>query len=372
MSKKPIKQPSKFWTGTKEVLKTLISNDACVDMKEKPWWSAIIVALLSVAIAVSPYSYYGWKTKGGDVLNGTTYGVKEGLISFDEDIAKKSALSMDVSAANKTLTVTGWETAYPQGYFDYTATFEKEVVTTTTDSSSNSTTTYSKTTVTERRFVVYYFASEGDQFKTDYTGILNAADLNGNATYAVSTLFLGTKSFYLVKNPTGATKATAALYGYYDGFTKDFSLKDFVKQNANGVAYGVTADQKNADNNDAYVKSSVATWSDVFTRGYASTVKTNGWIASGIAWAIDVSLIFLMGLMLFLMTRGKSNPYRIYTFWQCQKMGYWAALAPALLALIIGFSWNNSYALFFFLFLYGLRIMWMSMHSLSPSYQEQK
>jgi hypothetical protein len=53
-------------------------------------------------------------------------------------------------------------------------------------------------------------------------------------------------------------------------------------------------------------------------------------------------------------------------------MGYWAALAPALLALIIGFSWNNSYALFFFLFLYGLRIMWMSMHSLSPNYQEQK
>jgi hypothetical protein len=376
MSKnKQNKQPSKFWNGTKEVLSTLVNNDRCVEMKDKPWWAAIIVALMSVAIAVAPYSYFGWKAQGAAILNEPTYGIKEGLIAFDEDVAAKATskgLTMDMDAEAKTLTVANWDAAYPDGYFGYKATYNEETVVTTTDSASSTSTTYANTPVTKYRLAVFFYPLEGADFVSKYTEILGGIDQNGSSTYSVSTLFLGTKGFFLVKNPTAAKSYTAAMAGTYDNFAKNFSFKDLAKQDLNGNAYSYNSETKTQETNDSYVASSVATWSDLFNRSYANAVKKNGWVATGIAWAIDVTLVFLMGLMLFLMTRGKSNPYRIYTFWQTQKMAYWASLAPALLALIIGFIWNNSYALFFFMFIYGLRLMWMSMHSLSPNYQASK
>jgi hypothetical protein len=77
----------------------------------------------------------------------------------------------------------------------------------------------------------------------------------------------------------------------------------------------------------------------------------------------------LLGLTVFLMTRGKTNPFRIYTFWECQKIAYWAAFSPSVLALI-GFAFP-AYAPLVYIFLYGMRVMWMSMRSLRPVYNEQ-
>jgi len=375
MSNKPKKQPSRFWTGTKDVLKTLISNDACVDKRTSKWWIAIIVALASVAVAVAPYSYYNWKSVGGNILTEPTYGIKEGLVAFDEDVAKQSGISsIEVDASEKILLVDGWKNAYPSSRYDYSATYQQQKIVTSTDSASSVSVTYTTETVTEVRFSVYYLESVGDAFRADYTNILTGSDANQNTTYSVSTLFLGREEFYLIKKPAGSSTSSSVAYlnGKYDGFKKDFSFKDLVKQDLDGKAYTVNPDTVTEDNYESYVTQVTATMSSFFTQSFASTVYISGWFGTGVAWAIDIALIFLMGLMLFLMTRGKNNPFRAYTFWDTQKMGYWAAIAPALLALIVGFIWNNSYSLFFFLFLYGLRIMWMSMHSLSPNYQTGK
>jgi len=370
MSNKAKKQPSRFWAGTKDVLKTLISNDACVEKRTSKWWIAILVALASVAVAVAPYSYFNWKSVGGNILNEPTYGVKEGLIAFEEDVAKQTGIaSINVDAEQKVLLVDGWNNAYPSSRYDYSATYEQQKVVTSTDSAGSVSVTYSTETITEVRFSVYYLESVGEIFKSDYTNILSGSDANQKTTYSVSTLFLGRQEFYLVKKPSGASASAAAsaMIGKYDGFKQNFSLKDLVKQDLEGKAYTVNPDTVTEENYDSYITQITATLSSFFTQSFASTVYTSGWFGTGVAWGIDVALIFLMGLMLFLMTRGKSNPYRVYTFWETQKMGYWSAIAPALLSLIVGFIWNNSYALFFFLFLYGLRIMWMSMHSLSPN-----
>ncbi|MCI1245255.1 MAG: hypothetical protein LKG11_04870 [Bacilli bacterium] len=371
-NKKNKNSAKKIWTATKSFLRTLISNDACVDKRESHWWSAIIVFLISIMIAVSPYSYYNWKTKGGDILNEPTYGINEGLIAFAEDAAKQTALTdIHIDADTDTLSVNGWNDAYKNlsNTFNYIATYEKETVTTSENSDGTTATTYGKETVTEVRFSVYYIPSLNETFQSTFKTILGGSDANGNETYSVSTLFLGINEFYLVEKPSGSSSAKAALIGKYDGFGESFSLKDMTKQDPDGKAFTVTADDFTESTYGSYYSQAKAAWVKFMTYSYNSTIYMNGWVGTGIAWAIDVALVFLMGLMLFLMTRGKSNPYRIYTFWQTQKIAYWAALAPALLALIIGFALNNSYSLFFFLFLYGMRTMWMSMHSLSPNYQ---
>jgi len=70
--------------------------------------------------------------------------------------------------------------------------------------------------------------------------------------------------------------------------------------------------------------------------------------------------------MIFILTRGKRNPFRIYTFWETQKISYWASFTPSLLALIFGFIFTE-YAVMIFVMLIGVRIMWMSMKSLKPA-----
>ncbi|MDD7715503.1 MAG: hypothetical protein PUJ84_06330, partial [Mollicutes bacterium] len=98
----------------------------------------------------------------------------------------------------------------------------------------------------------------------------------------------------------------------------------------------------------------------------AETQKnTQSWTYCGIMAAVYVGLEFLFGLVIFLMTRGKRNPFRIYTFWETQKMAYWASVSPAILSLIVGFLLPQ-FAMMGFIFLFGLRIMWMSMRSLRP------
>ena len=103
-----------------------------------------------------------------------------------------------------------------------------------------------------------------------------------------------------------------------------------------------------------------------FLNDCAETQKnTQSWTYCGIMAAVYVGLEFLFGLVIFLMTRGKRNPFRIYTFWETQKMAYWASVSPAILSLIVGFLLPQ-FAMMGFIFLFGLRIMWMSMRSLRP------
>ena len=110
-------------------------------------------------------------------------------------------------------------------------------------------------------------------------------------------------------------------------------------------------------------------WRQVFHDGAAYGVMINGLTWVGIVAAIFVALTFILGLTVFLMTRGKRNPFNVYTFWQSQKIAYWASFTPAVLAMILSFI-VPSWAILFYIFLFGMRIMWMSMRSLRPQYTE--
>ena len=121
-----------------------------------------------------------------------------------------------------------------------------------------------------------------------------------------------------------------------------------------------------------YVAEVKKNYQSLLTVGYEATKISLTWLNTGILTGINAGVILLLGLVLFLITRGKRNPYRIITIWQCQKIAYWAAPAPAVLAMALGFLLSNmsgmsSLSMFMFLFLYGLRIMWTSMKAFSPS-----
>ena len=93
---------------------------------------------------------------------------------------------------------------------------------------------------------------------------------------------------------------------------------------------------------------------------------SSSWSYAGIVLAIYAGLEVIFGLVVFLLTRGKRNPFRVYTFWETQKIAYWAGVAPALLSLALGFLLTQ-FSLMLFIFLFGMRLMWLSMKTMRPN-----
>jgi hypothetical protein len=369
---KQVKQHSKFLDGLKFFGMSLFDNATCVSAKDKPWWSAVILGLVSVILAVIPVGSVYFRQSGSDFFGSTTYGLENSLVDFDETLTTKN-LSMKVDAGTASLSVdqAAWKAAFPAGYYAHTRTYDRTYIPTSVD--ENSVTSYGDTPVTEKitevDLAVYYInESVSADFQTAVKAKLDEADPNGNATYSVNCFFFGPKEFVAIKIPTGSTSYKAKRTGFYTDMPS-FDLKDFSHANMKGEEYPYTYATKNGGNVYEYTEATLNAWKGFFDASWNQTRITSGWKTSGIFVGVYAGVVLFLGLMIFLMTRGKNNPYRIYTFWETQKISYWAAFSPAVLSLIFGFGFS-SYAMLLFIFFDGLRVMWLSMRTLQPNPQQ--
>ena len=105
----------------------------------------------------------------------------------------------------------------------------------------------------------------------------------------------------------------------------------------------------------------------VYDNAYLTAKQKSFLLYTLVFYGVYVVLIAFMGLMMFLLTRGKRNPMNYMSFWLCTKISAWSTITPAVLALVLGFLITN-FATMFFIILFGVRIMWMSMRQLRPAY----
>ena len=105
----------------------------------------------------------------------------------------------------------------------------------------------------------------------------------------------------------------------------------------------------------------------LYDETYLTSKQTSFLMYTLIFYGVYLILVVFMGLMIFLLTRGKKNPMNYMSFWLCTKIAMWATISPAVLAMIFGFMISN-FATMFFIILYGVRIMWLSMRQLRPAY----
>ncbi len=377
---KKVKQKSKslgigrkIWNGVKTILLSLFNNQACVDAKDKKWYWAVPLGLVSTVLAVVPLGVMQWQQTGSVVLNSPTYSIENGLIAFQESL-EDNHLSVKVNGETHMLEVdeSAWNTAYAASdkafSYIYTKTVTKMKTETVTSGDSTSTTVTGpaeNTTVSCCDLTVYYYADSAN-FETLINTTLSGKDVLGNETYSVNALFLGKDKFALYKHPSGAKSAQARITGYYDGPTFDFA--NFTKQDSHGKAYDVSRAQVTNGNKLTYIENSTTAWKTFLNDAWDSQRIVNGWRASGIWLGVYAGLTVIMGFLVWLMTRGKNNPFRVFNLWQTQKIAYWSALCPAILSLILGFIMPQ-FIQMYFIFLFGFRIMWMSMKTLRP-YQQ--
>lgn len=349
---------------------SLISNDTCVEARKKPWYAAVIIVVISTILAMASVMYSAFKTTGASFLDAPLYGVDLGLTKFDQALDSNK---ITAKVENHTLTIsdTAWQSAFPtvtalnkqnpSNAFAHQYQEERTYLPTTYYSSSTSSSVSSTPvteTVTVTDFAVYWAGTTAlDTYYKD--SVWGRAIDFPTSTSKTNILVLGSTGFKFYKLPTSSTVQTSKLEGKWDSAAiEGFDLSKLVTTSSHGATY-----------TSGDVDQTVAAWKEILADGYNSTKISSAWITTGIYFGVYAGLALLLGLTVFLMTRGKSNPFRIYTFWECQKIAYWASFSPAALALI-GFAFP-AYAPLVYIFLFGLRVMWMSMRSLRPVYNEQ-
>ena len=361
MAKKQIKKQKK--KGNPELrakvlrgLSTLIKNDAVVDVgRNWKWYLPVVMAILAIIIAVIPILTQNMSVQAGNSFFGTSYGYETGLVHFQQEIDDKN---VSLVIADKKLT-------NPND--TWAAQIKNEA--------DEPWYTYKETGTNEVTFEVFYnytanisdtdFLSRITGNKNPITEAVRSLNDKGEAkSYITAFLFLGKESFYCSSRKLDGSQGTtvSGLYDHHEGF----DLKSLAKKTIAGE--DIAADKFGTR---AYLSIITSSWTTFVNDGYNSTKIKRAWSMTGIVAGIDAGGIIIMGLLLFILTRGKRNPYRIFTFWQTQKMSYTASFTPAILGMILGFIMAQ-FASFSFLIVFAFRIMWMSMRTLSPAAGQQQ
>ncbi len=333
-------------------LRSLINNEAAVEGgRTRPWWLAIIMIFVSLILSLIPTLVTSLKKDGSDFINGSyVYGYDVAMEAFIKDTNEKDLhLVVKESETGKYLDLdkATWDAAYP---------------TTNTYGMNRYAHLNSNNTID---FEVYYVDEIITQEHLDHiTKAIVEEDKTENR--AVSFVLFGKTTYISSLYSLTSTTAKGTVYCDYKYFDVDYDFTTMcnVKIGDKEVT-PLTVDRSNAKEYRSYC---LAYWNSikgVYSIGFKQNKFTSLWQTLLLMFGINLGITIFMGLMIFILTRGKNNPFRIYTFWETQKIAYWAAPAPTVIAMILGF-FLSSFATVTYPLVMGLRIMWLSMRTLRP------
>lgn len=324
----------------KYVWKTLFNNAAVYEGRKRKWYESLIIFLLAIIIALIPTIVNVTGVKGSSVLDSNTNGIDLALKDFSSDLSDKGIKFTIVenddteSSYKKVLSIDG---TWSYG--------EKGFVSTRNDGNE-----------TVSRLKVLYFNETAKDMQEKFNAVLKQvynpdSDKEEEKAPIVSHLILGKENACLIvysKNATDWAKPTATRSLNYVAFDKDVEVMSNY-------------------NNEQYLKN----WKSFLDKGYSNVKTTYLFAQMGIYTGINVLVSLFFALILFILTRGKKNPFREIKFYEMLKMVGVASLCPALVSCLLGFI-MPAYSSLLFMFTLGLRVMWMSTNTLSPYKQQAK
>ena len=302
--------------NVKLFFKTLFNNNAAIDAgRKKPWYAAIILFLISLVLAVIPSSVLELKKQGDVNFESTTFLAQEALTEFSFELKKDEYTDkMFVLKQDKTSTLVA----------DEGLLFER---------------LNAQTSKVDYKFCYYS---------------------NENAKVVIPTLQEEKVSFFVFTPDT----VYISVLDPNDSSTSRVQLtciNAYKKLGENELKEALVI----GENNTETAEKTWTNWKSIIRKLYNQTrLKATG-MQLLILSAVNVGIILIMGFMVWVLTRGKNNPYRIFTVWESYKIVFWAALAPAILTTGLGFL-VKSFASTIFPLLLGVRIMWLTMKSLRP------
>ena len=348
---------------------TLLSNEACVQASRHMHGLAYIVpvtiGLLSVVLAILPTFVSRINVEGSAVVfptaSATSSGnYEQGLAYFTYDLIH------DKNGNRRDIEVYVDDNGVPHFTADV-AGKTKNAAQIINENDEEKWLTYTRGSDNHPAFAVFFNDSaflDSDFFRAidaglnPYVGYAEQTlKVAGSEAFPCSYIAFGKETIRFRKR--NSVTANVGLTGRYDrmhgvnftSFARELTGLEAMGLNETSAMYLIRV-------HDFYKK--------IVNLSYETDKVSGAWQYTGIFAAVDLGLLLLFGLVLFLMTRGKKNPYRIYNIWNTIKIACWASLTPAVLALALGF-WLVQYGFIIFMFLYGMRMMWLSMKTFRPS-----
>lgn len=365
----------------------LFSNQRVINgSKHNAWWVALIMFLVGVILPVIPLTVTAANTYGASFVSGNVYGLESQITEaslgsylqgysftvnedktlsgtkYGEEITTRDVepIYQVISEAGKNENEITFQLYYsPRGY-----------------QGENSIKDYVKN-LSEKR----YISGSATETSTSVDANESAESEVKETYYRPSFLVLFKDGLYAYIAKPGTFEVAAEQSGDWKNTPAETEILLRVLTNTDGSVPPVVANTNDPSAYEAtfeeimqeylrqnsYVDTVFGNWKNVFNEIYLFT-KTNSILYQTFFFlGIYAVIVLFMGLMIFLLTRGKRNSFNYLTFWQCEKISMWASVSPGLLSLILGFL-LSSYAVMFFIILMGLRTMWLCMKQLRPQY----
>jgi len=294
-------------------LKSLFSNNAAIDgARKKPWYAAIIIFFISIVLSVIPGTVLQLNKHGDKNFDSTSYNTREATTQF--------AIRLQAEE------------------------FKDHMYVNKIDKKTSQLVSKEFSTVISTSGIDFVFAYVN---KDNLSQTQTELDKGG-----VSYFLFSVDSLHIrVLNPNDHN-STAVEMECINAYKK--VGKDDIK---NSLAS--SADLTEMANN------TWANWKSLIRKFYNQTRLKAAGMQLIIISSINVGISLIMGFMIWVLTRGKNNAYRLFNVWECFKISWWAGVTPALLSLGFGFLIKN-FATMIFPLLLGVRVMWLSMKSLRP------
>lgn len=353
----------------KNGFKSLINNDAVIESaKNNRWWIGPIIGLVACFVAVIPITISNAKTYGSSFLAKQTQNLEVSLTQACLDM-KNNNIEFKVTEDNKLLyykdgveqnEVVDKERMLIQQYVSnrnvggkIEKTVDLEIYYTTASTSKKAATTVAK-------IIKEHIEDESNYYKVGTTNKISSTDDEFELYYLPSYILLGKNAIYacLKKPYDTATYNYTAFTGNWKHTNPGELLSRVLEVN------DIDAEDQNIYN-EKYTKGVLDNWKKVFNESYLTQKQFNINMSLWIYAGIYALMVVFMGLMMFLLTRGKNNMFNYLKFPTTLQFACWSTITPALLALILGFV-LPAYAMMYFIILLGIRVMWMSMKQLRP------
>ena len=334
------------------VFRSIISNQSVIDgAKETPWWVAVIFLVLSICLPVIPITVGQSRAYGSSFVASYNYDSDKGIANTFTTLKTEH---YEAKVIGSTLSF------YKDGA-EYNPDVAGNLV-------ANDMNAYG-----EYEFLVYFTNKEAEELQA-FVNVLvnNKYELNSTTPYnpekaeqyaADDTKFYSPSFLVLAKNTMAEAlykaRSTDRAITTYGGLTWNHSEQgDLIARVTN-----VDGELQNA----AKRKAIHDNWKVILDETYLDQKNSSMLNMSLIYLGVYTGLVLFMGLMIFVLTRGKTSIYRYLNIWVCQKISWWAAFTPAVLGMILGFIMStNVIGQMAFIVLCSLRIMWMSMRQLRP------
>ena len=343
---------------TKEIIRdgfgSLVSNASAMrGAKAGPFWLTLLMFIFGILLPIIPQLVGQLNTNGSTFLNSYSYGLEKNVTVLASDLKNERNVEFSIDS-DHLLTVTEGGNVVDYANYGYLYAYGCKVNERT------------------KQYDLLLYISDATIESDKYTVV----DLINQKRFAANTLdeTISPDTVEGIYRPSYIVLFKNGIY------VSLFSSTDGITQ----VAYSYSGDFKTIEPNDhcletlltvdgvdkniyeaAYCKGVFNNFKKVLDRSYETLKIQNTLVSCSIYLGIYFGMSFLMGLIMFLLTRGKKNPNNYFSLWLCLKIQARLGFCPGLITMIAGFFLISQSPIIYVMTL-GLRVMWISMKELRP------